>query len=467
MRTPSAGLYSPGQPFREDGVVADPLHNLLSHLHRAVGAPDGDSDSRLLERFVRKRDATAFELIVWRHERLVRGVCRRLLGDGHDADDAFQATFLVLVRKAASVGKGAALASWLYKVASRCALRLRARTARRNRRQAHGVDVAALPAPEVPAREEAIPGPLLDEEIQALPEKYRAPLVLCYLEGLTYDQAARQLGCPKGTVSTRLTKARDLLRGRLLRRGVNLSPVALVGILCERPSSAAPLGLVPLVARSAGAAAGAVPARVAAIVEGVLRSMFLARIKPASVLLLLVALGTGAGALLYQGRAEPPAGDRPPSTPAADGEAVYRQFFTRTDQEGKLCDQEELEPPFAPGSKFLLDGESHRRALAVLDELLTGEPEKKMTPLERAVLQHDLWAVLATTAGDVRPEIRADEITGRISTDTSRYQDEGDSGLAHPRQRRELQKRLAQAMRRLALSPRAIAALPDNLADAI
>jgi RNA polymerase sigma factor (sigma-70 family) len=454
-----------GQVFWEVGVVADPqLHNVLHHLRRAVGAPDaGDSDGSLLRRFVGGGDAAAFELIVWRHERMVRGVCRRLLGDSHDADDAFQVTFLVLVRKAHSVGNGPSLASWLYKVAYRCALRLR--TTATGRREVSGADLAAVPAPEGHAAEQAL-GPLLDEELQALPDKYRAPLVLCYLEGRTYDEAARLLGCPKGTVSTRLTRGRDLLRRRLARRGVGLPAAALAAVLCTRAASAAPLGLVPATVGAAVlvAAGGAVPAHLTAVAEGVLRSMFLSKIKTASVVLFALALlGMGTGAMLRPGRAETAPGDAP--APASAAERVYRRLFTRTDQDGKPYDQEELEPPFAPGSKFLTDGESHRQALAALDDFLKGEPEKKMTPLQRAVLQRDLWAVLATTAGGTRERMH-ESARGRIER-TRYFEDGTDAGLERPRQRRELQKRLVAAMRRTALSPREIAALPNNLADAL
>jgi hypothetical protein len=171
----------------------------------------------------------------------------------------------------------------------------------------------------------------------------------------------------------------------------------------------------------------------------------------------------GAGALLRPGRAETAPSDAPVS--AADGERVYRQLFTRADQDGKLYDQEELEPPLAPGSKFLTDGESHREALAVLDDFLKGEPEKKMTPLQRAVLQRDLWAVLATTAGATRERMH-ESAKGRIER-TRYFEDASDAGLERPRQRRELQKRLVAAMRRTALSPREISALPDNLADVV
>jgi RNA polymerase sigma factor (sigma-70 family) len=445
--------------------VADAqLHNVLHHLRRAVGAPEGgDSDARLLDRFVRENDAAAFELIVWRHEGMVRGVCRRLLRDGPDAEDAFQAAFLVLVRKARSVGRGESLAGWLYRVAYRCALRIRAGAARRNRRETRGGDLAAVPAPEGLAADEGRLGPVLDEELQALPEKYRAPLVLCYLEGRTYDEAARQLGCPKGTVSTRLTKARDLLRRRLTRRGVGLPAAALAAVLCGRAASAAPLGLVSATVSAALGTAGAVRTPATAVAEGVVRSMFLAKIKSASVVLfLLAALGTAAG-VLFPARPVQTAASTPPA--AADAERLRRQLFTRHDQDGHLYEVEELEAPLGPHSKFLTDGASHKEALAALDEFIDNESEKNMTRLQRAVLQRDLWAVLAPTAGGTRERYHESTV-GRIER-TRHYEDETDADLERPRQRRELQRRLVGAMRRTALSARDIAALPDNLADAI
>jgi hypothetical protein len=238
---------------------------------------------------------------------------------------------------------------------------------------------------------------------------------------------------------------------------VGLPTAALSGVLCARAAAAAPLGLVSATVR---AARGIVPARIAAVTGGVLRSMLLARLEMAAIVLFLLAgLGVGVGTLLHQGRAETAAA----AAPRADGERVYRQLFTRTDQAGKPYDQEELEPPLAPGSKFLTDGASHKQALAVLDAFLAAEPEMRV--VQRAILQHDLWAVLATTAGPTRERLLVDA-RGRIQR-TGSHEDEGDGALARPRQRRALQKRLVAAMRRLALSPREISALPDNLADAV
>jgi hypothetical protein len=181
--------------------------------------------------------------------------------------------------------------------------------------------------------------------------------------------------------------------------------------------------------------------------------MSLARVK---VVVVLAVLGTGA--LLLPGRAE-----EPPGAPQA--ERLRRQLFTRTDPEGTPYEQHELEAPLGAHSKFLTDGESHRQALAALDDFLKGEPEKKMTRLQRALLQRDLWAVLAATTGETRERMR-ESASGRIER-TGYQEDVGDAALERPRQRRELQKRLVAAMRRTALDRRDIASLPDNLADAV
>ena len=189
------------------------LRRALRSLCRAAGLADaGVPDAQLLERFVAGRDEAACELLLWRHGPMVLGVCERLLDNEADAEDAFQATFLALVRKAGSVGRGEAVGHWLYRVAYRAALKARALSARG-------------PARGLPEREGASPGPeqgvvwrdlrpVLDEEVSRLPAKYRAPVVLCDLGEQTYEQAARQLGCPVGTLAVRLRRARLLLRAR-------------------------------------------------------------------------------------------------------------------------------------------------------------------------------------------------------------------------------------------------------------
>ncbi|MBX9623687.1 MAG: sigma-70 family RNA polymerase sigma factor [Gemmataceae bacterium] len=190
------------------------LSQLVRTLRRDPPA-DGSSDAELLARFARDRDEAAFELLVWRHGGMVLSACRRALGHEHDAEDAFQATFLVLARKAGSVGRGAALPAWLHRVA----VRISARAAKRRRGAAPLVGEVAAPAAADPVAGAEVAA-LLDAEIDRLPDRLRRAVVLCYLEGLTAAEAGVRLGCPTGTVESRLAAARRALRVRLARRGV-------------------------------------------------------------------------------------------------------------------------------------------------------------------------------------------------------------------------------------------------------
>jgi RNA polymerase sigma factor (sigma-70 family) len=197
------------------------------------------SDAELLDRFTRGRDHAAFAALVRRHGPMVFGVCRRVLRDPHEAEEAFQVTFLVLVRKAGELRQPGRLASWLYGVANRVARKSRVSAARRGKheRAAAGPDMT-VPPEELGEDVKAV----LDEEMVALPEKYRAPLVLCYLEGLTNEAAAERLGWPTGSMSYRLARGRELLRKRLVRRGVCL---ALWPIFWQTLSESASAATVP------------------------------------------------------------------------------------------------------------------------------------------------------------------------------------------------------------------------------
>lgn len=207
------------------------LYSILVHLHRRHPSDaDGLPDAELLDRFVRLGDEASFELLVWRHERMVLGVCRRLLHDEHDAEDAFQAAFLTLARKASLIGRREAVASWLYKVAYRCALRVREAVQRQQQGIVRGVDpadVAVSNSPPAVERDDL--RELLDEEVQRLPAKYRTAVVMCYLEGLTQDEASQRLGWPRGTLKRRLESGRERLRRRLTARG--LAPAAALTLL--------------------------------------------------------------------------------------------------------------------------------------------------------------------------------------------------------------------------------------------
>jgi serpin B len=296
------------------------LAAVLRHLRRAAHPPGADapSDGQLLERFACRRDEAAFEALLERHGRMVWNVCWRVLANSSDAADAFQATFLVLVRKAGSIAKRDSVASWLYGVAHRVALDARAGAARR---RAHEQRAGARAEEGLPVSAEVAElRQVLDEELARLPEKYRAPLVLCYLEGKTNDEAADQLGWTRGTIAGRLSRARDLLRGRLARRGLSLAPAVLASALAQEAAPAAvPAGLAGLTLKAAlgyaTATAGA-SAPAVALAEGALHTMFVSRLKITTFLLAALALAaTGAGWLLHQALARPPrpAPEPPPS----------------------------------------------------------------------------------------------------------------------------------------------------------
>jgi RNA polymerase sigma factor (sigma-70 family) len=271
---------------------------------------------------VARREDAAFAALLERHGPLVLGVCRRVLGGSADADDAFQATFLVLVGKAGSIRNGASVASWLHGVARRVALEARTRAARWRAREAQVADNGrSEPADDAAGRERCA---ILDEELGQLTPKYREPLVLHYLVGQTKEETARQLGWSEGTVSGRLARARDLLRDRLTRRGVALSGGAAAAFIPEAlavvPATLADAtaGLAALVAAGEGAA-GAGTARVVALAAGVAQDMSRTRLKGAAAVL-LVAAGVGLGAAGLISAQQPRQGpDAAPSGPAVAG----------------------------------------------------------------------------------------------------------------------------------------------------
>jgi RNA polymerase sigma factor (sigma-70 family) len=288
---------------------ADRLRQPLKRLCRALSPPDGGalSDGHLQALFLADRDEGAFAALVRRHGPMVLGVCRRLVRHQQDAEDCFQAAFLVLAQRAASVRCGS-LAAWLYGVAYRVALRCRRTTARRCARERQ---VDEMPQPEVPPPEPQDWRPLLDEELNALPEKYRAAVVLCDLEGKSRREAARLLGVPEGTLSARLARARARLAGRLSRRGVALSGAALAVALAGGAATAAvPLRLVESTAKVAALlAAGqsaAVGTHAALLMHEVQRGMLMAKLKACAALAAATVL-LGVGGLVYQAAGQAPA----------------------------------------------------------------------------------------------------------------------------------------------------------------
>jgi RNA polymerase sigma factor (sigma-70 family) len=281
-------------------VRPNPVLQFLRRLgvaERTAGLLDRD----LLQCFVRQRDDGAFAALVQRHGPMVLRVCRQVLHQEENAEDAFQATFLILSRKAATVQKRDSLASWLYGVAHHVATDLKRslarRRARENRARPRSDDdpLAMLTAREGLA--------ILHQELARLPEKYRAPLLLCCLEGLARDEAARQLGWPLGKLKSRLEQARKVLGGRLLRRGLTLAGAFAAAVLDAKAASAAlPINLLNRTLTGATAAGGSavLGTKVAALMEGVLTTMWLNKLKSGMVLILavsVVVLGAGAAVL--------------------------------------------------------------------------------------------------------------------------------------------------------------------------
>jgi RNA polymerase sigma factor (sigma-70 family) len=247
----------------------------------------GLSDRELLDALVARRDESAFEALVRRHGPMVLAVCRRVLHNLHDAEDAFQATFLVLIRKATSIRQREAIASWLCGVAYRTARKAQVMNAKRHVRERE--------AGVRPRAEEAPPDVDLDALLQALPEKYRGPVVLCELEGRSRKEAAHQLGLPEGTLSSRLATARKLLARRLRRRGGALASTAPL-------AASVPVLLVATTVKAAGQVlagremTGIVSAKVVALTEGVIKAMFATKLKALATALIVLgglALGTG------------------------------------------------------------------------------------------------------------------------------------------------------------------------------
>jgi RNA polymerase sigma factor (sigma-70 family) len=302
------------------------LPTLIRHLHHLAGPRHGGelTDRQLLERFARQRDEAAFAALVHRHADLVYGAGRRLLGHAQDAEDVFQATFLVLARKAGAVRWHDSAAPWLYDVARRLALKARADRQRRQPRE--------RPAPPCPdaateaARRELCD--LLDEQVHRLPDGYRLPVLLCYFEGKTADQAARALGWSLRTLERRLGRARALLRARLTRRGVTLPAALLVASLSRQTAPAVLLGLTVrnAVLAASGEGAASLPASVASLFREGMSGTPLTSAKILAALALL--LGGLTLALGHACRQQPPSPQQVEAPPAAPAKQA------RTDAHG-------------------------------------------------------------------------------------------------------------------------------------
>jgi RNA polymerase sigma factor (sigma-70 family) len=355
-------------------MATSPLNMVIERILADFG-PDGGgmTDGELLARFLSNRDDNAIAALVRRHAPMVWGVCCRLVRNHHDAEDAFQATFLVLVRKAAVVPR-LAVANWLHGVARQTAVRLRATTAKRGRREKQ---VVIMPEPTAVEMRDADLRSVLDEELSRLPNHYRSVIVPCDLEGMTRREAARQLGIPEGSVASRLARARMLLAKRLTRRGIVFSGGSFSAVLSAWAASAsAPPALVASTIKvvsllAAGRAACAVSARVSALTEGVVNAMLVTRIKGVLTTVLVIGLalgGVGLGVCLSTDPAavaqakQIPANEERPVPPPTE---VARLI-------GQLGD-EDFEAREAATARLMRAGES---ALPALHEALaSNDPE--------------------------------------------------------------------------------------------
>jgi RNA polymerase sigma factor (sigma-70 family) len=291
------------------------MNKAIQQLRSVAFLCDGaePTDGQLLEAFLSRRDAAALTAIVSRHAPMVWGVCRRILRNDHDAEDAFQAAFLVLVRRAASIASRDLLANWLYAVACQTARKARSTAARRRTREKQ---VAQMPEPSVDTNEPQLDlRSLLDQELSNLGDKYRALIVLCDLEGKTRAEAAHELGCPEGTVAGRLARAREMLAKRLARRGVMASSAALAAAVAQEGAACAPAAVLSstikaacLVAAEPAAISAAVTPSVAALTEGVLHTMVISRLKTLTMVILTVGFLLGAAGWIGL---QLVAGDRP------------------------------------------------------------------------------------------------------------------------------------------------------------
>ncbi len=390
-------------------MVNAQLGTVLRHLCGLAAArgTEGLSDSELLRRFCAGREETAFAALMQRHGRMVWGVCRDVLHHDHDAEDAFQATFLVLARQAGTIRTGEAVAGWLHVTARRIALAARRAATTRRIHEQRG---KSMP-PDKPLPEEALREALgmLDDEVQGLPERQRAVFVLCCLEGKGREEAALQLGWKAGTVASTLARARQRLKRRLALRGVTLTSALCAAGLARQAKAAVPALLAKSTLRAAlayaaGDGAVTVSATVFALAQGVTRTM-MKTLKTATALLLTLALAAGVAALTYQKVAARSAEALPAKGPPPQAAAPEA---TVAAPEAKAAEPLELNgrvlgpdgKPVAGAKLFVVTRETKRENLAV--RATTGADGRFHVLVAPADLDQD--ARLVATSADHGPD---------------------------------------------------------------
>ncbi len=269
----------------------------------------GLSEWQLLTRYVEQRDELAFGALVARHGPMVMGTCRRMLVEAGDAEDAFQATFLVLVRRARSLGLRDAIGPWLHGVAARVSMRARWQAARRRRVEPNGKELSTIPGAAASLDSEL--AAVLDQELNRLPAKYRSPVVLCYLQGLTHEEAARRLEWPLGSVKGRLARARDLLRSRLLRRGIAPAAALVCGSISREASAAVDHEMLDLTVSNCmkvtlgQVSVDAVSISIASLVKGAVSAMIVENLKWTGVATLATGLAFAGAVVIARQESKP------------------------------------------------------------------------------------------------------------------------------------------------------------------
>jgi RNA polymerase sigma-70 factor (ECF subfamily) len=436
--------------------VTDPLLRLVRRTAAGDDAREW-TDCELLRRYVSHRDDAAFEVLVRRHGAMVWRVCRNRMPEAHAAEDAFQATFLILIRKAASLGQPDKLANWLYGVADRVARRSRQTLTREQERQRPGLETVAAGSVDHEAASDL--EVLLHEELRRLPAKYRSPLILCYLEDRTTEEAAKQLRWPVGTLKVRLMRGRRMLRTRLERRGWPLSAGALATALSADAAPAVPAGLVGTTVRAAtvfaaGRATGAVSANVLTLTEGVLKTMFVTRLTIGGAALITAGLLTaGAGFLAFhtpaEGQTVPPAvavlaaaALVTAADNAADREAARKAEVAKLQGTWKIVTMEidgnKTPDNAVPETRMILKNDTFgmvslgatlyrgnykidvSRTPKTLDIEFTEGPEKGNTALAIYELDGDNWKICLTVGAKERPKDFATKASSGLALETLR-----------------------------------------------
>jgi RNA polymerase sigma factor (sigma-70 family) len=393
MKRPGPGsskIAGEGSSKNGEDMATSQMSEFIQRLRRTALLRDGAglTDGQLLENYISRRDEAALAALVRRHAPMVWGVCHRVLCNHHDAEDAFQAAFLVFVRKAASIASRELLANWLYGVAHQTALKARATMAKRRAREKQVKEI-----PEVAVAEQDLWNdlrPLLDQELSRLPDKYRVAIVLCDLEGKTRKEVARRLKIPAGTLSSRLTTARTMLAKRLARHGLAVSGGALATMLSQKVASAGvPTSVLASTIKTASlfsvgkaATKGMISVKVAALIEGMLKSMFITKLKTvmAALLVVLGVVAFGGGLYRHQAAAQQGPGEKPPVQGEKDAQARPSVAKTLKNDKEKLQGTWLMVSGVANGDALSDEAVKDRKVVIEDDKITELERGKKLIP---------------------------------------------------------------------------------------